>query len=124
MLDNTQSWFRQWSKFPVAVHGAFWLVAFRSANELQAKLCMQSSVHYSSLEKQKDIINGQFEVNLGELKWEDAKKRIGFFDNTVGHVSTANTDQEFSWLNDRLVRLHEVFQPRVLELQERNINTL
>lgn len=96
--------------------GAFWLVAYRSTYELQAKLHMQSSNHYSRLKKQKDIIKGQFEVNLGELKWEDDKKQIGFSNNTMGHVRRANTDQEFPWLHDRLIRLHKVFHPRVLEL--------
>ena len=96
--------------------GAFWLVAYRSANQLQANLCIQSLAHYSCLKKQKDIIKGQFDDDLGELKWDDRKKRIGFSNNTVGNVETANRDQEFSWLHDRLVRLYEVFQPRVLEL--------
>ncbi len=102
--------------------GAFWLVAYRSVDELQANLCMQSSAHYSGLKKQKDIIEGQFEVDLGELKWEDDKKRIGFSNNNVRNVKTANTDQEFSWMHDRLIRLHEVFQPRVLGLQEGDTN--
>ena len=96
--------------------GAFWLIAYRSVHELQANLRMQSPAHYSHLKKQKDIINGQFEGNLGELKWEDRGRRIGFFNNSVGNVSKADTDQEFRWLHDRLVRLHAVFQPLVLEL--------
>ena len=98
--------------------GAFWLIAYRNTDKLQANLCVQSSIHYSGLKKQKDIIKKQFEDNLGELKWEDDKKWIGFSNNTVGNVTTANTDQEFSWLHDRLIRLHEVFRPRVLELQD------
>ena len=98
--------------------GAFWLIAYRSRDKLQANLRMESSLHYSGLKKQKDIIKGEFEDNLGELKWEDNKKRIGFSDDTVGNVMTTNTDQEFSWLHDRLIRLHEVFRPRVLELQD------
>ena len=98
--------------------GAFWLIAYRSSDTLQANLSMQSSTHYSLLKKQKDIIKGQFEGNLGELKWEDDRKRIGFSDNTVGNVSKADTHQEFSWLHDRLVALYTVFQPLVLELQE------
>ena len=102
--------------------GAFWLIAYRSSDTLQANLSMQSSTHYSLLKKQKDIIKGQFEGNLGELKWEDDRKRIGFSNNTVGNVSRADTHQEFSWLHDRLVRLHAVFQPLVLALQEGNIN--
>ena len=98
--------------------GAFWLVAYRSVDKLQANLRIQSSTHYSRLKKQKDIIKEQFEGNLGELKWEDGGKRVGFLDDTVGHVSGADTDQEFSWLHNRLGRLHAVFQPHVLELQE------
>ena len=100
----------------ISEDGAFWLVAYRSRNELQANLCMQSPTHYNRLKKQKDIIKEQFEDNLGELKWED-DKRVGFFNNTVGHVDRADTDQEFSWLHDRLVKLHAVFQLLVLELQ-------
>ena len=96
--------------------GAFWLIAYRSRDTLQANLRMQSSTHYSLLKKQKDVIKGQFEGNLGELKWEDNGKRIGFSNNTVGNVSGADTHQEFSWLHDRLVRLHAVFQPLILEL--------
>ena len=102
--------------------GAFWLIAYRSSDTLQANLCMQSSTHYSHLKKQKDIIKEQFEDNLGELKWQDDKRWVGFFDDTMRHVSSANTDQEFSWLHDRLLRLHAVFRPRALELQEGNIN--
>ena len=97
---------------------AFWLIAFRNADELQANLCLQSSTHYTDLKKRKDIIREQFEVDLGELKWADNKKWIGFLDDTVGNVSKADTHQEFSWLHDRLVRLHAVFQPLILELQE------
>ena len=98
--------------------GAFWLIAYRSRDTLQANLRMQSFTHYSLLKKRKDIIKEKFEGNLGELKWEDDGKRIGFSNNTVGNVSRADTHQEFSWLHDRLVRLHAVFQPLVLELQE------
>ena len=94
--------------------GAFWLIAFRSQNELQANFCMQSSTHYSDLKKQEDII---FEGNLGELKWQDDKKWVGFVDDTVGHVSRANTEQEFSWLHERLIKLHKVFSPRVEKWQ-------
>ena len=103
----------------ISKDGAFWLIAYRSDDTLQTNLCMQSLEHYTDLKKRKDTIKGKFEDNLGELKWEDNKRWIGFFDDTVGHVSRANTDQEFSWLHDRLVRLHAVFQPLVLELQER-----
>ena len=99
--------------------GACWLIAYRSVDELQANLCLQSPTHYSRLKTQKDIIKEQFGDNLGELKWEDNKKWFGFFDHTVGHVNKADTDQEFSWLHDRLVRLHAVFQLLVLELQTR-----
>ena len=98
--------------------GAFWLIAYRSRNELQANLCMESSMHYDHLKTQQDTIQGQFEDILDELKWKDDKKWIGFSDNTVGHVRRADRDQEFPWLHDRLVRLHEVFQPRVLKLQK------
>lgn len=101
----------------ISKDGAFWLIAFRSQNELQANLCMQSSTHYNHLKEQEDII---FEGNLGELKWQkkkQEKKWVGFVDDTVGHVSRANTEQEFSWLHERLIKLHEVFQPRVLKLQ-------
>ena len=98
--------------------GAFWLVAYRSIDTLQANLCMQSFSHYEGLKKQKEIIERQFDDNLGKLKWEDDTKRIGFFDNTVEHVSRAKIDQEFSWLHDRLICLHEVFRPRVLEVQD------
>ena len=98
--------------------GAFWLIAYRSSKTLQANLCMQSSTHYNHLKKQQDTIKGQFSDNLGELKWQDDKKWIGFLDDTMGHVSGADTDREFPWLHDRLVKLHAVFQPRVLELQE------
>lgn len=106
----------------ISEDGAFWLIAFRSANELQANLCMQSPTHYSHLKNQRDIIEGQFEDNLAELKWQDDRRWVGFSDNTVGNVSRANTDREFPWLHDRLVRLHAVFQPLVLELQEGNIS--
>ena len=98
--------------------GAFWLIAYRNRNELQANLCMQSPTHYRHLKEHQDTIQGQFENTLGELKWEDGKKRIGFLDDTVGNVNRANTNQEFSWLHNRLVRLHEVFQSYVLGLQE------
>ena len=106
----------------ISKDGAFWLIAFRSQNELQANLCMQSSTHYNHLKNQEDII---FEGNLGGLKWQgdekkqgDKKKKwVGFVDNTVEHVSRANTDQEFPWLHERLIKLHEVFHPRILKLQ-------
>ena len=97
--------------------GAFWLIAYRGLYELQANLRMESSIHYNQLKEQKDIIEGHFENNLGELIWKDKGNRIGFSDNTVGNVRTADTDREFLWLHDRLIRLHEVFQPLVLELQ-------
>ena len=100
----------------ISKDGAFWLVAYRDRSTLQANLCVQSPTHYNHLKKQKDTIQGQFAGNLGELKWEDYK-RIGFSDNMVGHVDRADTDQEFSWLHDRLVKLHAVFQLLVLELQ-------
>ena len=96
----------------IRTESAVWLVAYRNANELQAYLCMQSPAHYNSLKNIKE----QLEGDLGELKWDDGKRWIGFFDNTVGPVSRANTDQEFSWLHDKLIRLHKVFQPHVLEL--------
>ena len=102
--------------------GACWLIAYRSLEKLQANLCMESSTHYNQLKEQKDSIEEHFGDNLGELKWQDNKRWIGFFDNTVGHVSRTNTDREFPWLHDRLVRLHAVFQSLVLELQEGNIN--
>ena len=79
---------------------------------------MQSFTHYNRLKENKDTINGQFEDTLGELKWEDSKKRIGFLDDTMGHVNKADTDQEFPWLHDRLIRLHEVFQRRCLGVAE------
>ena len=96
---------------------AFWLIAYRSADKLQAHLCVQSSTHYNHLKTQQDTIQGQFEDTLDELKWEDDKKWIGFLDDTVGDVDRADTDREFPWLHSRLVRLHAVFQPRILELQ-------
>ena len=96
--------------------GAFWLVAYRDTNKLQANLCVQSSDHYSLLKAQKEEIEGQVDDNLGELRWVDDSKRIGFLNNTVGHVNAANREQEFSWLHDRLIRLQEVFQPRISEL--------
>ena len=98
--------------------GAFWLIAYRSRNELQANFCMQSSTHYSLLKKQIDFINQKFEDDLGELKWNDDKRWIGFSDKFVKNVKKANRVQEFSWLHDRLVRLHAVFQTLILKLQE------
>ena len=98
--------------------GAFWLVAYRDSNTLQANLRMQSLEHYNDLKRREDTIKRQFEDSLGELKW-NGKDRIGFVNATVGPMSRADTDQEFPWLHDRLVRLYEVFQPLVLELQER-----
>ena len=96
--------------------GAIWLVAYRDIDKLQANLCMRSRVHYRVLKKRKEIINGEFDDNLGVLRWDDNGRRIGFLNDIVGPVSIANTDEEFSWLHDRLVRLHKVFQPHVLEL--------
>ena len=96
--------------------GAFWLVAYRDANKLEANLCMQSSHHYNVLKEKKETINAQFDDTLGELKWDKKAKRVGFFDDTVGSFWDANTDKEFPWLHDRLVRLHEVFQPIVSKL--------
>ena len=80
---------------------------------------MQSADHYSLLKEQKDDIEREFDENLGELRWGDSAnaKRIGFLNNTVGHVNEANRDMEFSWLHERLIRLQEVFRPRVSELQ-------
>ena len=107
----------------ISENGAFWLVAYRDRKTLQANLCMQSFMHYNRLKKQEDTIKGQFEDAFGEeLKWEGSKSRIGFHDYTVGDVKNADTDREFLWLHDRLVRLHAVFQPLVLALQEGNIN--
>lgn len=100
--------------------GAIWLVAHRSANKLQARLYVQSSAHYSVLKEQEETINGQingqFDENLGVLRWEDENQRLVFWNDTVGHVEEANTDQEFPWLHNRLVRLHEVFQPIISQL--------
>ena len=93
--------------------GAFWLIAYRDSETLQANFCMQSSTHYSHFRNQRDIIKGQFEDNLGELKWQDDKRWVGFVDDTVGHVSGANTEQEFSWLHERLIKLHKVFSSHV-----------
>ena len=98
--------------------GAFWLIAYRSSKKLQANLCIQSPTHYNHLKTQQDTIQEEFEDNLGELKWQSDKKWVGFLNDTMGHVNRADKDQEFSWLHDRLVRLHEIFQPLVLELQE------
>ena len=103
----------------ISENGAFWLVAYRDHKTLQANLCMQSFIHYNRLKEQEDTIKGQFEDAFGEeLKWEGSKSRIGFLDYTVGDVKNADTDREFLWLHDRLVKLHAVFQPLVLELQE------
>ena len=96
---------------------AVWLVAYRDTQQLQANLCMRSAAHYNLLKEQKGEIEANFDDNLGELRWVENGKRIGFLHNTVGHVNAANRKQEFSWLHDRLVRLQEVFRPRVLELQ-------
>ena len=96
--------------------GAFWLIAYRNRQTLQAHICMQSFTHYNRLKEHKDTIKGQFEDSLGELKWDDDKKRIGFLDDTVGHVKEANRDEEFSWLHDRLLRLQEVFRPRIAKI--------
>ena len=79
---------------------------------------MQSFTHYNRLKKQKDTIKGQLEDTLGEkLKWEDSKNRIGFLDDTVGDVNKADTDQEYLWLHDRLVKLHAVFPTSCGETQ-------
>ena len=102
----------------ISKDGAFWLIAYRNRNELQANLCIQSPSHYNHLRNQQDTIKGQFGDDLGELRWQDGKKWIGFTNHSVGDVKHAKTDQEFSWLHDRLVRLRAVFQPRILELQE------
>lgn len=91
-------------------------MAYRSRYELQANLHMESSAHYNQLKEKENCIEEKFKNNLGELIWEDERNRIGFSRNTV-HVDRANTDQEFSWLHERLMKLHEVFQPRVLKLQ-------
>ncbi len=97
--------------------GAVWLVAYRDNEKLQANLCMKTSTHYDQLEEQKSSIERDVGNNLGELIWEDERRdRIGFANNTVGHVDRANTDQEFSWLHERLMKLHEVFRPHVLKL--------
>ena len=98
--------------------GAFWLVAYRDRNKLQANLCTQLLIYYDYLKKQRDNIQEKFENNLGELKCDDSGKRIGFHNNNVGNVAEADRDEEFLWLRDRLVKLHTVFQPLVLELQE------
>ena len=95
--------------------GAIWLVAYRDANKLQARLYVQSSAHYSVLKEQEESIEGQDE-NLGVLRWEDNNQRVVFWNDTVKHVSIANIAQEFPWLHNRLVRLHEVFQPIISEL--------
>ena len=95
---------------------AIWLVAYRDTDKLQANLCLRSSDQYNVLEEQKERIKAQFDDNLDVLRWDDNGKRIGFLDDTVKHVSIANTDQEFPWLHDRLIRLHKVFQPIISEL--------
>ena len=106
---------------PANPTSAFWLVAYRPTPQLQANLYMQSADHYSRLKKQKDDIEREFDDDLGELIWVDSgkAKRIGFMDDTVGHVNEANREQEFSWLHDRLLGLHKVFHTRVSELQSR-----
>ena len=95
---------------------AIWLVAYRDANTLQANLCLRSSDQYNVLKEQKERIKAKFNDNLGALRWDYNGKRVGFLDDTVEHVSRANRDEEFFWLHDRLVRLHEVFQPIVSKL--------
>ena len=95
---------------------AFWLVAYRDNQQIEANLRMRESDHYSELEKQKEEIEGLFDDNLGELIWVENGKRIGFLNNAVGHVNEANRAEEFSWLHDRLIRLQEVFRPRVSAL--------
>ena len=99
----------------------FWLVAYRDTRQLQANLCVKSRAHYRFLKGQKEEIEREFrdfDDNLGELKWVDSGnvKRIGFLNDTVGHVNEANREQEFSWLHDRLIRLQEVFRPRIANL--------
>ena len=102
----------------IFTEGAFWLIAFRSRDTLQANLCMQSSTHYKRLKEQRDTIQGDFEGNaFGELKWQDEKRWVGFLNSTVGHVKAANREDEFSWLHDRLIRLQEVFSPRIAKIQ-------
>ena len=96
--------------------GAFWLVAYRDVDKLQANLCMESSAHYSVLKSRKEAIKGEFDANLGALIWRDDSKRIGFLNNDVDNVRRANTDEEFSWLHDRLIRLHKVFKPHISDL--------
>ena len=96
--------------------GAIWLVAYRSAHKLQARLYVRSSTHYSALKGQEAEIKEKVGADLGELIWPDNKRPIRFSNDTVGHVSIANKDQEFSWLHDKLVRLHKVFQPMISEL--------
>lgn len=96
--------------------GAFWLIAYRDSETLQANLGMQSLTYYDQLKKEKDIVEGQFKGNLGELRWDDGGKRVGFLDDTVGHVDETDTDREFLWLHERLIKLHKVFQPRILKL--------
>ena len=96
--------------------GAIWLVAYRSAHKLQARLYVRSSTHYSALKGQEAEIKEKVGADLDELIWQENKRPIRFSNDTVGHVSIANKDQEFSWLHDRLVRLYEVFQPRVSAL--------
>ena len=96
--------------------GAIWLVAYRSAHKLQARLYVRSSTHYSALKGQEAETKEKVGADLGELIWPDNKRPIRFSNDTVGHVSIANKDQEFSWLHDRLVRLHKVFQPIISEL--------
>ena len=107
----------------ISKDGAFWLIAFRDSETLQANLCMESSIFYNELNKEnkeKDIVEKEMkgnQENLGELRWDDGGKRIGFVDDTVGHVSRANTEQEFSWLHERLIKLHKVFSARVEKWQ-------
>lgn len=103
--------------------GAFWLIAFRSTEKLQAKLCIKSVKHYNNLKKQKDKINQQFNNISNELNWEDNKRSVGFFNSNIGHVRNANTDQEHPWLYRKLLMLHNVFQPFIFDLQERNMNS-
>ena len=100
--------------------GAFWLIAFRNATELQALLRIQSMMDYNNLKKQKDKINQQFNDNSHELKWVDKKKdyRVGFSNSNIGHVKNADTHQEHQWLYDRLLMLHNVFQPIIFKLIE------
>ena len=96
---------------------AFWLVAYRDTQRLEANLCVKSLTHYRFLKGQKKEIDGEIDDNLGELIWVDDANRIGFLKKNVGNVRGADTDQEFSWLHDRLLSLQKVFRPRIAKIQ-------